>query len=417
MTAASENTLFTGDNLYILNGMNSESVDLIYLDPPFNSKRFYSAPIGSRAAGTSFKDIWAWQDIDEAYLERMVDDYPYLVQFIESVEMLHSKPMMAYLTYMTQRILEMHRVLKNTGSLYLHCDQTASHYLKIVCDRIFGKNNFRNEIVWSYRTGGASRSGFSRKHDILLRYSKSGKFVFNPLKEKSYTKSKSRKPGVINYGAGTAEFFQDEQGVYNLVNMRDVWEISYIGSTHRERTGYPTQKPLALLRRVIEASSNKDDMVLDPFCGCATAMVAAQQLQRKWIGIDIEAKSAELVVERLSDEAGLFSDFTHRRDIPVRTDIEITDIVDVRNRKSVNEKLGRQYGRVCSACGMSNYENLEIDHIVPKSRGGQDTYSNYQLLCGNCNRTKGNRPMEYLMAKIAKRDELLRRKITFGKKA
>jgi len=417
MTAASENTLFTGDNLYILNGMNSESVDLIYLDPPFNSKRFYSAPIGSRAAGTSFKDIWAWQDIDEAYLERMVDDYPYLVQFIESVEMLHSKPMMAYLTYMTQRILEMHRVLKNTGSLYLHCDQTASHYLKIVCDRIFGKNNFRNEIVWSYRTGGASRSGFSRKHDILLRYSKSGKFVFNPLKEKSYTKSKSRKPGVINYGAGTAEFFQDEQGVYNLVNMRDVWEISYIGSTHPERTGYPTQKPLALLRRVIEASSNKDDMVLDPFCGCATAMVAAQQLQRKWIGIDIEAKSAELVVERLSDEAGLFSDFTHRRDIPVRTDIEITDIVDVRNRKSVKEKLGRQYGRVCSACGMSNYENLEIDHIVPKSRGGQDTYSNYQLLCGNCNRTKGNRPMEYLMAKIAKRDELLRRKITFGKKA
>jgi len=417
MTAASENTLFTGDNLYILSGMNSESVDLIYLDPPFNSKRFYSAPIGSRAAGTSFKDIWAWQDIDEAYLERMVDDYPYLVQFIESVEMLHSKPMMAYLTYMTQRILEMHRVLKNTGSLYLHCDQTASHYLKIVCDRIFGKNNFRNEIVWSYRTGGASRSGFSRKHDILLRYSKSGKFVFNPLKEKSYTKSKSRKPGVINYGAGTAEFFQDEQGVYNLVNMRDVWEISYIGSTHPERTGYPTQKPLALLRRVIEASSNKDDMVLDPFCGCATAMVAAQQLQRKWIGIDIEAKSAELVVERLSDEAGLFSDFTHRRDIPVRTDIEITDIVDVRNRKSVKEKLGRQYGRVCSACGMSNYENLEIDHIVPKSRGGQDTYSNYQLLCGNCNRTKGNRPMEYLMAKIAKRDELLRRKITFGKKA
>jgi len=417
MTAASENTLFTGDNLYILNGMNSESVDLIYLDPPFNSKRFYSAPIGSRAAGTSFKDIWAWQDIDEAYLERMVDDYPYLVQFIESVEMLHSKPMMAYLTYMTQRILEMHRVLKNTGSLYLHCDQTASHYLKIVCDRIFGKNNFRNEIVWSYRTGGASRSGFSRKHDILVRYSKSGKFVFNPLKEKSYTKSKSRKPGVINYGAGTAEFFQDEQGVYNLVNMRDVWEISYIGSTHPERTGYPTQKPLALLRRVIEASSNKDDMVLDPFCGCATAMVAAQQLQRKWIGIDIEAKSAELVVERLSDEAGLFSDFTHRRDIPVRTDIEITDIVDVRNRKSVKEKLGRQYGRVCSACGMSNYENLEIDHIVPKSRGGQDTYSNYQLLCGNCNRTKGNRPMEYLMAKIAKRDELLRRKITFGKKA
>jgi len=391
-----QNTLFTGDNLYILNGMNSESVDLIYLDPPFNSKRFYSAPIGSKAAGTSFKDMWTWKDVDEAYLERMVNDYPYLVQFVEAVEMLHSKPMMAYLTYMTQRILEMYRVLKSTGTFYLHCDSTASHYLKIILDRVFGKGNFLNEIIWKYGLGGSSPKMYSRKHDIILFYAKSKNYHFDkPKVDATSARMKGQKKG-----------------------MPDVWtDIPTINNMAKERTGYPTQKPLALLRRVVEASSNRGDVVLDPFCGCATTMVAAQQLERKWIGIDIEEKSAELVVERLSDDAGLFSDFVHRHDIPVRTDIEITDIVDVKNKKRVKEKLGKQYGKVCNACGMSHYENLEIDHVVPKSKGGQDTYSNYQLLCGNCNRTKGNRPMEYLMDKIAKREKLLRRKITFGKKA
>jgi len=391
-----QNTLFTGDNLYILNGMNSESVDLIYLDPPFNSKRFYSAPIGSKAAGTSFKDMWTWKDVDEAYLERMVNDYPYLVQFVEAVEMLHSKPMMAYLTYMTQRILEMYRVLKSTGTFYLHCDSTASHYLKIILDRVFGKGNFLNEIIWKYGLGGSSPKMYSRKHDIILFYAKSKNYHFDkPKVDATSARMKGQKKG-----------------------MPDVWtDIPTINNMAKERTGYPTQKPLALLRRVVEASSNRGDVVLDPVCGCATTMVAAQQLERKWIGIDIEEKSAELVVERLSDDAGLFSDFVHRHDIPVRTDIEITDIVDVKNKKRVKEKLGKQYGKVCNACGMSHYENLEIDHVVPKSKGGQDTYSNYQLLCGNCNRTKGNRPMEYLMDKIAKREKLLRRKITFGKKA
>ncbi len=116
------NTLYTGDNLYIMDGMNSESVDLIYLDPPFNSKRTYSAPVGSKAAGASFKDMWTWQDVDEAYIEKMVNGYPYLVQFIESIEVIHGKAMMSYLTFMTQRIIEMHRILKSTGSFYLHCD-------------------------------------------------------------------------------------------------------------------------------------------------------------------------------------------------------------------------------------------------------------------------------------------------------
>ena len=404
--------MFTGDCLYVLNGMNSESVDLIYLDPPFNSKRFYSAPIGSKAAGASFKDMWSWKDVDEAYLERMVNDYPYLVQYIEAVEILHSKAMMAYLTYMTQRILEMHRVLKPTGSFYLHCDPTASHYLKIVLDRIFGKENFKNEIIWwYYNVAVTSKKNFGNKHDILLFYSRGRKWTFNA--------DVMRIPYAPNSNwVKNSTAYKDARYAPNIQGKLapDVFRLPTINNMAKERTGYPTQKPLALLERIIKASSNEGDVVLDPFCGCATTMVAAQQLQRRWIGIDIENKSAELVVDRLSDEAGLFKDFVHRTDVPVRTDIEITDIVDAKNKKQVKKRLGKEYGKICNACGMDNYENLEIDHIVPKNKGGQDTYGNYQLLCGNCNRIKGNRPMDYLMAKIAAREKLLKRKITFGRK-
>ena len=141
------NTLYTNDNLFILNGLNSNLVDLIYLDPPFNSKRIYSAPVGSKAAGTSFKDMWTWADVNEYYLEGLATNYPALAKYIATVGKIHSKSMMSYLTYMVQRIIEMYRVLKDTGSLYLHCDPTASHYLKILLDEIFGKNNFRNEII------------------------------------------------------------------------------------------------------------------------------------------------------------------------------------------------------------------------------------------------------------------------------
>ena len=201
-----------------------------------------------------------------------------------------------------------------------------------------------------------------------------------------------------------------------MASLKDMWEINAVGRTSSERTGYPTQKPLVLLERIIKASSNESDIVLDPFCGWAKTMVAAQQLNRKWIGIDAEAKSTDLVVDRLSDDAGLFKDFVHRTDLPVRTDSEITDIVNAKNKKQVKEVLGKEHGKLCNACGPDNYENLEIDHIVPKNKGRQATYSNYQLLYGNCNRVKGDRPMDYLMMKIAKREELLKSTITFGRK-
>ena len=181
--------------------------------------------------------------------------------------------------------------------------------------------------------------------------------------------------------------------------MRDIWEVSYINSQSRERTGYPTQKPLALLHRIIKASSNKNQIVFDPFCGCATAMVAAQQLERKWIGIDIERKAASLVVDRLSDDAGIFKDFVHTNKIPVRTDIKLE-----KETKNVQERLYTKHEGKCNGCSVEmEQRNLEIDHVIPESKGGPSTYDNYQLLCGNCNRVKGNRTQEYLNAKIAAR--------------
>ena len=413
-----KNTLFTGDNLYVLNGMNSASVDLIYLDPPFNSKRTYSAPVGSKSAGASFKDMWTWQDVDEAYLERMVDDYPYLMQYIEAVGAIHGKAMMAYLAYMTQRMLELHRVLKDTGSLYLHCDPTASHYLKLILDRVFGYNNFRNEIVWCYTGPSNTKKYFPRKHDVILFYvkdKKRGNFyseqIRMPYKSLNVQHREKMKGGIG--GELTPENVEDYKKQGKI--PEDYWHeqdgFSPVGRKKNERTGYPTQKPLSLLRRIIKASSERGDIVFDPFAGCATTCVAAQQLERKWIGIDIEKKAAELVVQRLSDDSGLFSDFMHRTDIPKRTDIKI----ESENSRSVKERLFKVQEGLCNGCD-NNYlmKDLEVDHIVPRSKGGGDYYENYQLLCGNCNRIKGDAPMDFFRAKMAKREEHMKRKITFG---
>ena len=412
------NTLYTKDNLFILNGMNSNLVDLIYLDPPFNSKRFYSAPIGTKAAGTSFKDIWTWQDVNEAYLDALADEYPALTKFIATTGEVHSKAMMAYLTYMAQRIIEMHRVLKDTGSLYLHCDPTASHYLKIILDEIFGKNNFRNEIIWCYSIGGKSKRTFGKKHDTIYFYSKGNNYTFNAdgatiaRKLNSHMKVVKDEHGreyqekIDKKTKKSYRYYIDEGKI-----AEDYWiGIEALNREAKERTGYPTQKPLALLQRIIKASSNEGDIVFDPFCGCATTCVAAQQLNRKWIGIDIEKQAVGILIERLSDVAGLFRDFVNTAIVPQRTDIQVE-----LPSSSVKERLYKEQNGLCNACGTKfDIRHLEIDHIIPKAKGGGDYYENYQLLCSSCNKIKGDRPMEYLRLKIKTREEMMENKIIFG---
>ena len=237
-------TIWTGDNLPILRGLNSETVDLIYLDPPFNSNQTYSAPIGSKAAGAAFKDSWTLNDTDNAWHGEIADKDHGIYQAISASEFTHGKSMKAYLIMMAVRMLEMRRVLKPTGSIYLHCDPTASHYLKLLMDAVFGRDNFLNEVIWCYKSGGASPTRrFSKKHDVLLCYSKDPKkYVFNPQKEKSY--NRDMKP----YRFSNVQEFRDEAGWYTMVGMKDYWQIDMVGRTSSERTGLPNSKTAGTFR-------------------------------------------------------------------------------------------------------------------------------------------------------------------------
>ena len=414
-------TIFEGDNLHILRGLDSETIDLIYLDPPFNSNRTYEAPIGSDAAGAAFKDAWTLSDLDNAWHGELAEYEPALYSAISAAEFSHSKGMKAYLIMMGIRMLELKRVLKSTGSIFLHCDPTASHYLKTMMVAVFGNDNFRNEIVWCYAGGNPSLKNYPKKHDILLRYTVSEKYTFN-VEYKPYskhnaagkrfsTKGMSERRG-LNYrpeGTPVTDWWDD---IKRLINL------------HKERVGYPTQKPLALLNRIIKASSNAGDVVLDPFCGCATTCIAAEGLQRQWIGIDLSPKAVELVMMRLdldlsmTEDTGLLGDqVIHRTDIPVR---EVPDEprqihtetlfrmptpaeralsqVELRQYKTYKHTLfGIQEGK-CKGCQeFFRFRNLTIDHIVPRSKGGTNDPDNLQLLCGACNSTKGNRTQEELI--------------------
>ncbi len=390
-------TIWTGDNLPIMRGMNSSSVDLIYLDPPFNSKTNYAAPIGSKAAGAEFKDAWSLSDVDVAWLDLIESKHPKLNRVIHAAMTNSDK---SYLIYMAVRLLEMRRLLKDTGSIYLHCDPKMSHYLKLVMDAIFGRMGFRNEIVWSYQRWTGATKHFQRMLDVLLFYGMSNS-IFNRLTEPYSAKSQHK--------AARHSSFQDGDLVQTYTadssrqkSMRDVWEISYLNSQARERTGYPTQKPLALLRRIIKASSNPSEsgggMVLDPFCGCATACLAAELENRQWTGIDISPKAAELMRTRMRDEVRLFYQGAHRTDIPMRTDIApLRRYNDLVNKKML---YGEQGGN-CNGCGEHfKMQNFTVDHIIARDKGGTDHVSNLQLLCGYCNSVKGNRGQEYLLAKL-----------------
>jgi DNA modification methylase len=318
-----------------------ESIDLIYLDPPFNSNRSYNLlyknttglPIPEQIE--AFCDTWeldyekSEQAYDIPYIMReyginadLVHFWHHMVQALKATD----TKMLAYLVYMTIRLIEMHRILKSSGSIYLHCDPTASHYLKIIMDGIFGQKNFRNEVVWCYKSRPQSKKYFGKKHDILLFYSKSDNYYFDwqsvvrPLSEvtiKKYrltdtagrlyrlqgrgitgspirsAKDVDQKWEETNPELVVRDYLDEKIGVA----LEDWWEIDIINQSSKERLGYPTQKPLALLERIVKASSKENDVIFDPFCGCGTTIEASIKNGRRWIGCDIAIHSVRLIQE------------------------------------------------------------------------------------------------------------------------
>ncbi len=284
--ALETNVIYCGDCLNKLKDIPDESIDLIYIDPPFSSNRNYVA---------------FWEEQEVRHFEDRFED------------------VRAYIDYMTPRLKELYRVLKSTGSFYYHCDWHASHYIKVLLDRddLFGYKNFQNEIIWYYRGGGASKRRFARKHDVLLYYHKGDEWTFNlddvrmPYSEDVMNSLPSRYDKSYRGDKVYSGYKPNPLGKI----PDDVWLIQPImPSDKKERLGYPTQKPLALLHEVIKASSNEGDIVLDAFCGCGTALVSAQMNKRKWIGIDISPTACRVVSQRLSKDYALKEgvDFTIR---------------------------------------------------------------------------------------------------------
>ena len=309
--------------------------------------------------------------------------------------------MQSYLIMMAVRLLELNRLLKPTGSIYLHCDPTASHYLKLLMDVVFGPSNFRNEIVWCYRGGGVPKLDFARKHDTILRYGKTKDVTFNTdAVRTAYSEDSAER---LRYTARSfrgdkicSSYAQNPKGKH----PDDWWVIQPIMPSSKERRGYPTQKPLALLERVIKASSNEGDTVLDPFCGCATALIASEKLNRKWVGIDLSDVAQTLVKLRMREELGLFSLRTvYRDDIPHRTDLG--KLPGYKTHK--HTLFGQQEGQCVGCLVAFPFRNFTIDHIVARNKGGTDHLDNLQLLCGACNSMKGTRTQEEFLA-VLKRE-------------
>ena len=494
-------TLYHGDNLEFLRGLNSKSVDLVVADPPFQKGYDFHASADSLAAGAKFQDRWDWdEDVHTEWTDLIQDDYPGVYEVIDAARNSYGDDMGAFLCFMSVRLIELHRVLTDTGSIYLHCDDTASHYLKLIMDSIFGRENYKNEIIWKRTAGRSDGKRFGRVHDVILYYTKSKKFTWHTpymphrkeYVEKAYRNDDRDGRGrwqldqltANGHGQSGGEYFAPWRGVslragrmWNVpmkggmadwieANVIPGWkslagtsvharldlldkhgiiawpkkrggmprlkryytstkgvavedvisDIKKLESNSAEKTGYPTQKPVALYERLINASSNEGDVVLDPFCGCATTCVAAEKLNRQWIGMDLWDKAHEVVLMRLNKEAfigdgekfNLFGDVHYSQEAPVRTDeVESTvpDLAPIYKRNpQAWEKLSRQamfdmlaeaQGRgnevVCAGCGISlDSRYFHLDHITPRADRGRNTIDNRILLCGPCNSVKSS---------------------------
>ena len=367
-----KNLLFYGDNLDVMRKhIQNETVDLCYIDPPFNSKRNYNQiynNIGKedKAQAMAFTDMWEWNTrAEKEYNEICANENGIFTSQTSDLIMglykiLGRGSLLSYLISMTLRINEIHRVLKPTGSFYLHCDPTASHYLKLVLDAVFcGQHgDFRNEIIWCYAGGGVSKQWFARKHDVILFYAKTGKPLFNQ-QFRPYSE------GTIKRGRTQVKGKYFNQGLREEGTPVNDWWIDcpkITSPTDPEKLGYPTQKPLALLERIIKASSNEGDVVLDAYCGCGTTIAAAQKLNRKWVGIDITYQSISLILKRLNETYGndILKDITisgipadlesaqalaTKADDRTRKEFEKWAVLTYSDNKAmINDKKGKDYG-------------------------------------------------------------------------
>ena len=430
-------TLYHGDNLEFLRGMNSETVHLIATDPPFNKNRDFQATPDSLAAGARFKDRWRWDDdVQDEWTDSIKDDWPAVESVIAGAQLACGDDMGAFLCWLGVRLMEMQRILRLDGTLYLHLDRTAVAYVKCLLDGIFGRNNFITEIIWNYGTPSGGRAGGKKpikSHETLLVYAKQySKHTYNkqytPYSENYRTKwfrhadadgrhyrTRKRKGEIIR------QYLDESPGVPLSDTWTDIRSLygssGWFPNNRGEITGYPTQKPLALYRRIIEASSNEGDTVLDPFCGCATTPVAAEQLGRQWVGVDIWDKAHETVLNRLAEEGMLTVEkkplqFWTKRvhyetEPPRRTDgnelaapslklktpraTEPWEKLTHRQIVRVLEVAQRSNGNViCAGCGRElEREFMELDHITPRSDGGENHIGNRILLCRPCNGRKG----------------------------
>jgi len=399
MKNISKNTLFYGDNLDILRKrIKDETIDLCYIDPPFNSKRTYNQiylNIGEdRAQAQAFADTWKWDSHAMQGYQEIITNHEgrFTVQVIELIKGLRNVikegSLLAYLVSMTLRITEIQRVLKKTGSFYLHCDPTASHYLKLVLDAVFCAKggDFRNEIIWGYTAPSAAKKDFPRKHDVIFRYTKSGIFLFNadsvriPYSEKFMERRKYAEGKSGIYAEKSSGRDENDTKEFSKGKIPPSWwtDIKSGGQIPRkELLGYPTQKPEALLERIIQVSSNEGDLVLDAYCGCGTTVAVAERLKRRWIGIDITYQSISLILKRLEDSFGKkISDsvildgipkdmdsataLANKKDDRLRKEFEKWAVLTYsENRAVINEKKGADKGIDGTAYFMSSPTDTE----------------------------------------------------------
>ena len=415
-----------------------------------------------------FDDVWKWTELDDGWLSEIDIHNEALSAVIRAARLAQNEGTAAYLTMMGVRLLELHRVLKPTGSIYLHCDDTANSYLRLCLDAVFGKAAFRNEIIWKRQSSNnAATKRAGRIADHLLFYAVSNAATWNggyhalaEKEKKRYRQDehgrfykpenltapmttpsrlfewRGQKPSKGRGWAHSREALEEMDAKGEILYKRDgtvrldgrkrymnpgggqklqsIWaDIHRIGNTSRERTGWKTQKPLALLQRIIRASSNPGDVVLDPFAGCATCCVAAEMEGRQWVGIEACEEATNITRRRLN-EADLGSlgrskpRVIIRRSAPRRTDADAPPpektkpkrTTSYKNPENMKELYGRQFGD-CTGCGEhKRHKNFSFDHIHPRSKDGGDEIDNLQLLCSHCNSTKGNRAMEFLWKRL-----------------